>query len=268
MKRLSALMGLEGRKALVTGGAGHIGLAICEALMELGATVSILDLDKKVCTERCTILNAAGFKGSATPVAADLGSESKTRKAVLESISKMDGLDIMIHAAAFVGTTNFPGWGVPFEEQTIPAWNKAMQVNLTSAMVMAQEAKPVMMKSGHASIIFISSIYGVAGPDNRIYAGTNMVMPAGYAASKGGLNQISRYLATTLAPQVRVNTIIAGGVQRSQPKSFHNRYAQKTPLGRMAVEEDFKGAVAYLASDLSAYVTGTELIVDGGWTAW
>jgi NAD(P)-dependent dehydrogenase (short-subunit alcohol dehydrogenase family) len=108
----------------------------------------------------------------------------------------------------------------------------------------------------------------MVGPDFRLYTGTPMGNPGAYAASKGGLIQISRWLATALAPGVRVNSISCGGVERQQPRAFITRYVDRTPMQRMATEEDFKGAVAYLASDLSAYVTGHNLAVDGGWTAW
>jgi len=117
-------------------------------------------------------------------------------------------------------------------------------------------------------MINISSIYGISGPDQRIYGGTSLGNPAAYAASKGGLLQLTRWLATTLAPDVRVNAITLGGVERDQPAKFQEAYIQKTPLRRMAIEEDVKGAVAYLASDMSAYVTGHNLVVDGGWTTW
>ncbi len=268
MRKISELMNLESRSAIVTGGAGHIGQAICETLIELGATVIVFDLHEAACRERCHELNAQGFKGQALPLAVDLSSEKQTRKAVEAGIKKMKGLDILIHSAAFVGTTAFPGWAVPFEKQTVKAWDAALRVNLTSAFVMVQTAQSALAQSGRGSVILISSIYGIVGPDNRIYKGTGVVTPAGYAASKGGLSQLGRYLATIFAPEIRVNTIVAGGVRRGQKSAFQRRYAQKTPLGRMATEEDFKGAVAYLASDLSAYTTGTELLVDGGWTAW
>jgi NAD(P)-dependent dehydrogenase (short-subunit alcohol dehydrogenase family) len=134
--------------------------------------------------------------------------------------------------------------------------------------VLAQAAREALMASGHGSIIFFSSIYGNVGPDMQLYADTAMANPAGYGASKGGLQQLARYLATVLAPQVRVNVISPGGVWRNQPAVFRDRYEARTPLHRMATEEDLKGAVAYLASDLSAYVTGQNLLVDGGWTAW
>jgi NAD(P)-dependent dehydrogenase (short-subunit alcohol dehydrogenase family) len=117
-------------------------------------------------------------------------------------------------------------------------------------------------------VINIGSIYGLLGPDMRLYDGTEMGNPAYYAAAKGGIVQLTRYWATTLAPEVRVNCVAPGGVWRQQPDSFHERYKSRTPLRRMATEEDLKGAVAYLSSDLSAYVTGHILVVDGGWTAW
>jgi NAD(P)-dependent dehydrogenase (short-subunit alcohol dehydrogenase family) len=268
MKKISELMSLSNRNAIVTGGGGHIGLAICETLMELGATVSVLDLNSDICQERCRLLNSRNYEATAIPVTIDLLKEGETRGAILHAIKEMGNLDILVHAAAFVGTTDYAGWTVPFEEQTVDAWDKAMRINLTSAFIMIQTARAYLEKSANASVILIGSIYGLIGTDGRLYEGTNMVTPAGYAASKGGLIQLSRYLATTIAPNIRVNTIISGGVQRAQPESFQKRYCDKTPLRRMATEDDLKGAVAYLASDLSLYVTGTELIVDGGWTAW
>lgn len=268
MKSISQLINLQNRNAIVTGGAGHIGRAVCEAFLELGATVYVLDLDPETCANQCHLMNTMNFGGTAIPVAADLSKEADTRNAISDIAKKSECIDIIVHCAAFTGTTTYPGWAVPFEQQTVQAWNACLQVNLTAAFVITQTALPYLRKSAHAAIIFISSIYGVAGPDNRLYEGTEMVTPAAYAASKAGLEQLARYLSTTLSPGIRVNTITAGGVYRNQAESFHKRYIQKTPLRRMAIEEDFKGAVAYLASDLSAYVTGTRLVVDGGWTAW
>jgi NAD(P)-dependent dehydrogenase (short-subunit alcohol dehydrogenase family) len=114
----------------------------------------------------------------------------------------------------------------------------------------------------------MGSIYGMVGPKWDLYEGTSMGNPAAYGASKGGLLQLTRYLATTMAPSVRVNMITPGGIFREQPQAFVHRYEAGVPLGRMASEEDLKGAVAYLASDLSAYMTGQNLVVDGGWTVW
>ena len=130
-------------------------------------------------------------------------------------------------------------------------------------------AAPALKASGHGSIINVASIYGLVGPDWRLYEETTLGNPAAYAASKGGLLQLTRWLATTLAPDIRVNAITPGGVFRDTPEPFLSRYVARTPLapdGRP--NRTSKGAIAYLASDLSAYVTGQNLVVDGGWTAW
>lgn len=267
MRSVKQLIDLSGRKALVTGGAGHIGLAVGEALIELGANIAILDVDATACQERVEALCRVR-KSSAVALPCDLKDEQATRKTVNAAIKEMGGLDILIHCAAYVGTTQVPGWAVPFEQQTVEAWDAAIRVNLTSAFIMVQEAKEALAASGHGSVVLFASTYGLVGPDHRLYEGTNMANPAGYGASKGGLLQLARYLTTALAPRVRVNAISPGGVWRNQPEAFHQRYVSRTPLGRMATEEDLKGAVAYLASDLSAYVTGHNLVVDGGWTAW
>jgi NAD(P)-dependent dehydrogenase (short-subunit alcohol dehydrogenase family) len=125
-----------------------------------------------------------------------------------------------------------------------------------------------MKKATGANIINIASIYGSYGPDWSLYKDTEMGNPAAYAATKGGLIQFTRWLATTIAPTIRVNAISPGGVSRNQPKSFQKRYKSRTPLARMASNQDFKGAMSFLASDLSSYVTGHILEVNGGWGTW
>lgn len=267
MKTLKQLSDLAGRAALVVGGAGHIGRAAAESLLELGASVVIADIDAGRSHATAAQLTANGT-GQAWGTAVDLADEASTRAMVHHAIGQLGRLDIVIHAAAYVGTTPIPGWAVPFADQTVAAWDAAMRVNLTSPFVIAQEARPALEASGRGTIILVASTYGLVGPDMRLYEGTTMGNPAGYGASKGGVLQLGRYLATVLAPKVRVNCITPGGVWRGQPEVFHERYVQRTPLARMASEEDMKGAVAFLASDLSAYVTGQNLIVDGGWTAW
>jgi NAD(P)-dependent dehydrogenase (short-subunit alcohol dehydrogenase family) len=160
------------------------------------------------------------------------------------------------------------GWAVPFGEQTVEAWDRALRVNLTSAFVLVQEARDLLGASGAGSVILFGSIYGQVGPDRSLYEGTSIANPAAYGASKGAIAQLARTLATTLAPSVRVYVITPGGIERGQPDAFVSRFRARTPLARMAVEEDVKGAVAFLASNLSAYVTGQEIVVDGGWTVW
>jgi NAD(P)-dependent dehydrogenase (short-subunit alcohol dehydrogenase family) len=143
-----------------------------------------------------------------------------------------------------------------------------MEVNLTAVFDLCQGLLPKLKLSDSPSIVNIASIYGIQGPDWRIYEDQNMANPAAYSVSKGGLIQLTRWLATTIAPEIRVNAIAPGGIKRNQPEEFIKRYSAKTPLGRMGTEDDLKGAVAYLSSDLSKYVTGQVLSVDGGWGVW
>lgn len=267
VRTVEQLVSLTDSRALVTGGAGHIGFAVSAALVELGARIAVLDRERQACDERSGDLNAIR-SGCAISIPCDLANECSARQAVRETIDALGGLDIVVHCAAYVGSTSLPGWAVPFESQTVGPWEDALRVNLTSAFVVVQEARKALCASGRGSVILMASIYGLVGPDLRLYQGTTMGNPAGYGVSKGGLLQLTRYLSTVLAPEVRVNAISPGGVWRHQPESFVEQYVTRTPLRRMATEEDLKGAVAFLASDLSAYVTGQNLIVDGGWTAW
>jgi NAD(P)-dependent dehydrogenase (short-subunit alcohol dehydrogenase family) len=260
------MMRCDGRVAMVVGGAGHIGTAASQVCAELGANVAVVDIDL-VAAEAAAAALAMSADATSIGLAADLASESATRSVVKAVVQRFGRLDILIHSAAFVGTTAFPGWAVPFAEQSTAAFEAACRVNLTSAFVLAQEAAPHLAAHGGA-IVLVSSIYGTVGPNPALYAGTSMQNPIGYGASKAGLQQLARSLATTLGPTVRVNTLSPGGVLRGQPPSFVERYTERTPLRRMAGEEDLKGAFAYLVSDLSAYVTGHDLVVDGGWTAW
>ncbi len=266
MTPFDQLIELSGRRALVTGGAGHIGRVACETLVELGANVAVLDRDPQLCEKRVADLSAIR-RDCAVSIPCDLTDEDATRRSVRATLAALGGLDIVVHCAGYVGTTSVPGWAVPFEQQTVQAWDAAMRVNLTAAFIIAQEGK-IALDSSLGSIILLGSIYGVVAPDFRIYEGTAMAMPAGYAASKGGVVQLTRYLAAALAPRIRVNALSPGGVERGQPDIFRERYASRTPLQRMATEADLKGAIAYLASDLSAFVTGQNLLVDGGWTVW
>lgn len=267
MKRLAELMDLTGRVAVVTGGAGHIGAAAAGALAELGASVVVLDVDGPAAEMTAQTMRAThGVPVEA--LAVDLNDEAAVR-AVPRTVTGLFGrLDILVHCAALVGTSPLEGWAVSFEEQSSETWRRALEMNLTVPFVLTQACTPLLAVSGRGSVVCVGSIYGVVGPDLRLYEGTGAGNPAAYAAAKGGLLQLSRWLATSLAPQVRVNAVSPGGVERGQDPAFVERYSARTPLGRMATEEDIVGAIAYLASDLSAYVTGQNILVDGGWAAW
>lgn len=267
MRSLKELMNLRGRVALVTGGAGHIGSAVVEALAELGATVVILDNQADAGREVSEKISQK-YSVEALHLALDLSQNEETRRIPEIVLTKFDRIDVLINCAALVGTSELKGWTTSFLDQTAEAWDKAIQINLTAPFVLSQACTPALAASGHGSIINVGSTYGLVGPDLRLYDGTSMGNPAAYASSKGGLLQYTRWLAMVLAPKIRVNSITPGGVARNQSESFQKKYVERTPMQRMATEEDFKGAAAYLASDVSAYVTGQNLIVDGGWTAW
>lgn len=266
MRRIDELMSLRGRRALITGANGGIGSVMAQTLAELDCELVLLD---RPGSDFAPLLQSlAPLIGESTPQVVECDLEDEQERGQMIADVAAGGLNILINNAAFVGTSGLQGWGVPFEAQSVETWRRALEVNLTSVFHLCQGFAPALRQSGNGSVINVASIYGAYGPDWQLYAGTTMGNPAAYAASKGGVIQFSRWLATTLSPEVRVNVISPGGVFRQQPPEFVNRYCERTPLKRMAVEDDFRGAVAYLASDMSAYVTGQNLFVDGGWGCW
>ena len=267
MSTLKALMGLRGRRALITGATGGLGRVMADTLAELCADLLLVD---RPGSSFDSLEEEIRGKWLVATRALVCNLELEAERLVMIEAVKADGkgLDILINNAAFVGASNLQGWVAPFDDQTLETWRRAMEVNLAAAFHLCQAFVPMLRAGVGGSIVNIASIYGEYGPDWRLYEGTSMGSPAAYAASKGGLIQLTRWLATTIAPYVRVNAISPGGVFRNQPEAFVRRYVDRTPLRRMATEDDFRGAIAFLASDLSGYVTGQNLLVDGGWGEW
>lgn len=266
MRTIASLSNLSGQVALITGGAGHIGRTIAGGLAELGCTICLLDLaDSAVDTVAEELSQRWGV--DVVPLHVDLEDPS-SRGSVAAFLERRFGrLDILINNAAFYTKEKLEGWVAPMEEQSLEVLRRCMEVNLIAGFHLSQSTLALLRKT-RGRVVNIGSIYGVLGPDMSLYDGTEMGNPAAYAMSKGGLVQLSRWMATVLAPDIRVNCVCFGGVFRNQPDTFVERYNARTPLARMATEEDFIGAVAFLSSDLSAYVTGQVLMVDGGWSVW
>ncbi|QNG29042.1 SDR family oxidoreductase [Synechococcus sp. LTW-R] len=265
-RSVSDLISLEGRVALVTGGAGKIGSVISSALSELGARIVLVDINAD---NLLSVKKSLEEKFNRPVLTVDFDLEKRDDfKYISNLIEEETGrLDVLVNNAAFVGTSNLSGWSVPFPQQTLNAWQRAMDVNLRAPFALTQACLK-LLHSNNSSVINISSIYGICGPDLSLYEDTSMNNPAAYAASKGGLLQLTRWMSTTLAPTIRVNAISPGGIYRNQPSSFVNRYIEKTPMKRMGKEEDLIGAIVYLATDMSGWVTGQNIIVDGGWSTW
>ena len=257
------LADLSGRTAVVTGGAGPLGSVLADALASAGARIVVVDLDPNACAATAGALPGQGH----IAVSADL-LDSQGLSKVVGAVEQLGACDILVNNAAFTGTSGVPGYAVPFEEQTDESFALALALNLTAPFSLTRRLAPLLRDGGHGSVVNVSSIYGLVGPNMGLYEGTRMGNPAAYAASKGGLAQLTRYLSTVLAPDVRVNAFAPGGIARGQDEAFVERYERLTPLARMGTEDDFRGVVTWLASDASAYVTGQVVAVDGGWTAW
>lgn len=267
MTTLKELSNLKGRRAVITGATGGLGKVIADTLAELGSDLVLVDREGSDFDRLSkSLIKRWGVKVEIQ--ICDLEQQVQRTELVARLKSGRSKLNILINNAALVGTSDLQGWSEPFERQTVETWRRALEVNLTAIFDLCKGLTPLLKIAEGANIINIASIYGTYGTDWSLYKGTSMGNPAAYGASKGGLIQFTRWLATTIAPKIRVNAISPGGIYRNQPQNFVNRYKAKTPLRRMGTEEDFRGVIAYLASDMSKYVTGQNLSVDGGWGVW
>ena len=249
---------LAQKVALVTGGAGRYGRQIVEAVAEAGAKTFMASRKLKKLEAQAETFRRAGL--DVTALQYDQGNED-SMKALLETLIKRAGrVDILVNNAKLNAMED---WSSPTED-----FERSMKVNATGLFVMTRLFGEHMAERGSGSIINIGSIQGMVGPDYALYEGLGWGMDPDYWFHKGGMLNLTRYVASKLGPRgVRVNTISPGGLYNNQDERFLNRYNDRTFLSRMANDTDLKGAIVFLASEASAYVTGANFIVDGGYTA-
>jgi NAD(P)-dependent dehydrogenase (short-subunit alcohol dehydrogenase family) len=264
------LFSLKNKIAIVTGACGLIGSRHCEALAEAGATVIVADLNEKNC-----IQIASSLGENHLGLSLDVTNKSSLAEARDKIISRFNQIDILVNNAAINDMFENPAMASHqsmFENYPLELFEKSLQVNVTGVFLCSQIFGSAMALGGSGSIINIASTYGVVGPDQNIYKDKNgnqtFYKSPSYPTTKGAVINFTRYLAAYWGNKgVRVNTLSPGGVENNQEEFFIDNYANKTLLGRMATANDYKGAIVFLASDASAYMTGANLIVDGGWTS-
>jgi NAD(P)-dependent dehydrogenase (short-subunit alcohol dehydrogenase family) len=287
---------LAGRVAVVTGGAGLLGKEFCRTLAEAGAAVVVVDLNENAAVQVAESLLREGFRARA--VQTDVTDPASTRRMATATMDTYGRLDILVNSAALdpkvdpqalANARKEHGDAAPlgsFEDYPLDAWNAALNVNLTGMFLVTQACVAPMLAQGkggykssggdsssEGSIINICSTYGLNGPDQRIYRKQDghpqTFKPVYYSVTKAGVLGFTRYLAAYyMGTRIRVNALTPGGVYNQHDDTFVENYAAKTILGRMANKDEMNGALLFLASEASSYMTGANLVVDGGWTAW
>jgi NAD(P)-dependent dehydrogenase (short-subunit alcohol dehydrogenase family) len=268
------LFSVKDKTVIVTGGIGQLGWQFSSALLKAGANVAIFDVAREPgCLEK-------RFRGGNVPdalmyVHVDIAVRSAI-EAGLQAVNDRWGIPhALINNAGLDSPPHAPAEeNGPFESYPESSWDSVMEVNAKGVFQCCQVVGGQMAQAERGSIINISSIYGMVSPDQRIYeyrrqGGTKFYKPIAYAASKSAMLNLTRYLATYWANNnVRVNTLTLGGVFNNQDKEFLQGYCARVPMGRMACEDEYNGAIIFLVSDAASYMTGSNMILDGGWTAW
>lgn len=264
---------LDGKVALVTGGAGLLGAEFCQALAEAGASVVVVDANHEGASRVSNTLMERGLKS--IPSHTNITDSRSVQKMVADALAAFGRVDILVNSAALdpkFDPQNISASDGSFENFPLEAWKQALEVNLTGAFLCSQAAVRPMLAQGGGVIINIASTYGLVGPDQRIYQKPGQppkYKPVYYPVTKAGIIGLTHYLAAYYAGRnIRVNTLTPGGVFNNHGDDFVQAYSERTILGRMAKKTEMNGALLFLASDASAYMTGANLVVDGGWTAW
>ena len=270
----SPLFDIRGQVVVVTGGLGQLGRQFTRTLLEAGARVAIFDLQGAPAHAEAR-LGALSGNESLLVLPVDITQRAAVEEALGQVTARWGAPHALINNAALDSPPDAPAEeNGPFETYPASSWDQVMQVNVRGVVVACQVVGGALARAGRGSVVNISSIYGLVSPDQRLYeyrrsAGQAFFKPAAYAASKSALLNLTRYLATYWAPRnVRVNTLTFAGVFNNQDPRFLDTYTTRVPLGRMAREDEYNGAVIFLLSEAASYMTGANLVLDGGWTAW
>ena len=274
MSEIMQKFSLKGQAAVVTGGAGLLGKEFCRTLAQAGAGVVVADVDGGLAESTAAEICQEG--GHAVSVSVDVTRPDSTQSMVDACVNAFGRMDILVCSAALDPKVD-PGTSVRgggrFEDYPLDQWKQALDVNLTGLFFSAQAASRPMVAQGSGSMVFICSTYGLAGPDQRIYRKPGQenqpFKPVYYSVTKAGVLGLVRYLATYYAgTKIRANALTPGGVFNQHDDTFVQNYAYRTVMGRMANKDEMNGALLFLASEASSYMTGSNIVVDGGWTAW
>ncbi|MGE0456276.1 MAG: SDR family oxidoreductase [Vicinamibacteria bacterium] len=265
---------LTGKTAIVTGGAGILGRGFCAALVASGANVAVVDVAAEAAEEVAREIGGSSSGARAASFGCDVSDPESVARMVSAVQACFGSVQVLVNNAA-TKTADPDAFFARFEEYELAEWRRVMSVNLDGMFLVAQAVGRLLVRQEQGgSIIQTASVYGVVAPDPRIYAGSSyqgrpINTPAVYSASKAGVIGLTRYLAAYWGPQrIRVNALTPGGVSSGQNETFQRLYGARVPLGRMAERTELQGAVVFLASDAASYVTGQNLIVDGGLTCW
>jgi NAD(P)-dependent dehydrogenase (short-subunit alcohol dehydrogenase family) len=273
MSHYRDLFDLHGKVAVVTGGLGILGKGFCRGLAEFGANVAVIDLDQEACTAFAAELESeSGLK--AVGIGCDIADPAAVEAMVAHVVDVLGGVHVL-HNNAATKSKDLAAFFAPFEDFSLEEWRNIMSVNIDAMFLVAKAAGRRMIEQGTGgSVIQTSSIYGIRGSDKRIYEGSSYLgrqisNPGVYSTSKAAVVGLTKYLATYWADQgIRVNTLTPAGIESGQNETFKQRYSARVPMGRMAQADEMVGALIYLASDASSYVTGQNIVVDGGLSAW
>lgn len=264
------LFDLKNKTVVLTGSAGRLGSRFAHVLSDAGANVILVDIENSA-NKKLERELISCYKTKPTAFCVDISNQKDVKELTKKIISKYKKIDILINNAHFIPRTHKKR-DATFEDYPLDLWDKTITINLRGLFLCCQEIGKIMLSQKKGVIVNVSSIYGIIGADQRIYGKSRLNSPAFYAATKGAMVSLSKHLAAYWhGKNIRVNTLTLGGVFDEglhQDKNFVKNYAKKTILGRMANKEDYDGPLLFLASNASSYMTGANLVVDGGWTSW